>query len=72
MNPSARNKNYEAPYAMCRDGKRGEYKDEAKAMLALKALQSKRNYLTYEHDCRAKTAFESQRQITLHLGKAWN
>lgn len=69
MNLSARNKSYETPYAMCKDGEQGEYRDEAKTMFALKALQTKGDYLTYEHDCstrrEGKMPCEPKRQIAV-------
>lgn len=37
MNLSARNKSYEAPYAMCKNGEQGEYRDEAKTKFVLEA-----------------------------------
>lgn len=64
MNPSAGNKNYEAPRLCARMGSRGEYRDEAKAEFTLKALQAKGDYLTYEQDYstreEGKMAFEPQ------------
>lgn len=36
--PQCEKQNFRSPYTICKDGKQGEYRDEAKAVLALRTL----------------------------------